>query len=80
MGPDNVYFRTRLRQAHPETEDAMREQRRACLEVRSALNQDTLWTVAEKDLGTQRPGHQLPLQLIRPQISAAKCSQSALRS
>ena len=60
LGPDNVYFRTRLRQAHPETEDAMREQRRACLEVRPALTQDTLWTIAENDVCTEWPGHQLP--------------------
>ncbi len=35
LGPDNVYFRRRLRRAHPETEDAMHEQRRDIVEVRT---------------------------------------------
>ena len=35
LGPDNVHFRKRLRQAHPETEEAMRKQREACVEARS---------------------------------------------
>lgn len=35
LGPDNVCFRTRLRRAHPETEDAMHRHRRAIVEVRA---------------------------------------------
>ena len=30
---DNLHFRSRLRRAHPETEEAMRQQRQDCLEV-----------------------------------------------
>jgi len=30
LGPDSVNFRRRLRQAHPETEAAMKKQREAC--------------------------------------------------
>jgi len=33
LGPDNVYFRSRLRLAHPETESDMRKQRQACVKV-----------------------------------------------
>ena len=34
LGPDNLHFRRRLRRAYPGTEEAMREQREACIEVR----------------------------------------------
>jgi len=34
LGPDNLYFRRRLRRAYPDTEQAMRAQREECVEVR----------------------------------------------
>ena len=37
IGMDNVEFRGRLRRAHPETEEAMRQQRQDCVKVRSAI-------------------------------------------
>ncbi len=38
LGPDNVYFRRRLRRLHPETEAAMHEHRRAIVEVRTSAD------------------------------------------
>ncbi len=35
VGPDNVTFRERLRRLYPASEDAMQEQREACVQARS---------------------------------------------
>ena len=45
LGPDNVCFRRRLRHVHPETVDAMRGQRQACVEVRSVPTGNMLFVV-----------------------------------
>ncbi len=53
LGPDNLHFRKRLRRAHPETEDAMRRQRQACLEVRflpAARKQRQHWMKTSRSL------------------------------
>jgi len=77
---DNVAMRTRLREAQPDTEDAMLEQRRECIEARYFLTRKycrRLWLAMLADFAavcavpTRRPSNPPPM--------SGHCKQMVLR-
>ena len=79
LGPDSIYFRKRLRQAHPETEHAMGEQRRACVEARLCFTRPVLKTTAESESEhevARMTDFMFKFQTERPDIRPARCLQA----
>ncbi len=84
LGPDNLYFRRRLRRAYPDTEQSMRAQREECAEVRRQFCPSSASEVEPgRDLGQafssfqKSRGRLLPMQTVADDAFNAVYSASA---